>query len=206
MVRHTKRLVTGLAVIALLVPGMLLSGCSSLRSPLPLTEKAEKPLRTAVYVGMGDAYRFVRGEWERLPSYDYEFTVVQRFHEDGWESIKEIHRRHPDYDGRAGDRDQTLYFRVKTGPAEGSSRTLHIQSSWGQGRGTADADLSNVVVEFSPDISRFAPFNTFRITQRFSFDEGRLRETVEILKKIDGQERPFMKIEEEADMYAPVKK
>jgi hypothetical protein len=206
MVRHAKRLVTGLIVTALLVPGVLHSGCSSLRSPLPLTGKAEKPLKTAVYVGMGDAYRFVRGEWERLPSYDYEFSVVQWFHEDGWESIKEIHRRHPDYDGRAGDRDQTLYFRVKTGPAEGSSRTLHIQSSWGQGRGTADADLSNVVVEFSPDISRFAPFNTFRITQRFSFDEGRLRETVEILKKIDGQERPFMKIEEEADMYAPVKK
>jgi hypothetical protein len=203
MVRHTKRLVTGLAVIALLVPGMLLSGCSSLRSPLPLTEKAEKPLRTAVYVGMGDAYRFVRGEWERLPSYDYEFTVVQRFHEDGWESIKEIHRRHPDYDGRAGDRDQTLYFRVKTGPAEGNSWTLHVQSSWGQGRGTADADLSNIVVEFSPVISRFAPFNTFRITQKFSYDEGRLRETVELFKEKEGSESPFMRIEEEADLYLP---
>jgi len=203
MVRHTKRLVTGLVVTALLVPGVLLSGCSSRHSPLPLTGAAEKPLKTAVYVGMGDAYRFVRGEWERLPSYDYEFIVVQRFHEDGWESIKEMHRRHPDYDGRAGDRDQTLYFRVKTGPIEGSSRALHVQSSWGQGRGTADADLSNVVVEFSPDISRFAPFNAFRITRKFSYDEGRLRETVEIFKKKDGQERSFMKMEEEADLYLP---
>ena len=203
MVRRTKRLIKNLAWIALLLPGMLLSGCSSLYSPLPLTDKIEKPLRTAVYVGTGEAYRFVHGGWERLPSYDYEFTVVQRLHEDGWESVKEIYRRHPDYDGRAGDRDQTLYFRVKTMPAESNSRTLHVQSSWGQGTGTADEDLRNVVVEFSPDISRFAPFNAFRISQKFSFDEGSLKETVEIFKKKGGQENPFMKIEEEADLYLP---
>jgi len=206
MVLHTQRLVTSLITTALLVPCMLLSGCSSLRSPLPLTEKAEKPLKTAVYIGSGAAYRFVQDEWQRQPSYDYEFSVVQRFHEDGWEAVKEIYRRHPDYDGRAGDRDQTLYFRVKNMPAEGNSRMLHVRSSWGQGRGTADADLENIVVEFFPDISRFAPFNAFRITQKYSYDEGRLKETVELFKKKDGQERPFMKMEEEADLYVPVKR
>ncbi len=206
MVRHTKRVVKSLMFTALLLLGTLLSGCSSLHSPLPLTEKTEKSLRTAVYVGTGVAYRFTQGEWQRQPSYDYEFSVVQRFHEDGWESVKEIYRRHPDYDGRAGDRDQTLYFRVKTLPADGNSLTLHVQSSWGQGRGAADAGLSSVVVEFSPDISRFAPFNTFRIIQKFSSDEGRLRETVEIFKKKNGQERPFMKMEEEADLFVPEKK
>jgi len=61
-------------------------------------------------------------------------------------------------------------------------------------------------VEFSPDISRFAPFNAFRITQKFSYDEGRLRETVEIFKKKGGQENPFMKMEEEADIFVPLKK
>ena len=194
------------ALATLLLSVIVLSGCSSLHSPLPLTEKTEKPMKTAVYVGRGEAYRFAHGGWERQHSYDYDFTVVQRFHEDGWESVKEIYRRHPDYDGRAGDRDQTLYFRAKTGPAEGNSRTLNVQSSWGQGRGTADVDLSNVVVEFSPDISRFAPFNAFRITQKFSYDEGRLRETVEIFKKKGGQENPFMKMEEEADIFVPLKK
>lgn len=203
MVRHTQRVVKSLMFTALLLLGTLLSGCSSLHSPLPLTEKTEKSLMTAVYVGTGIAYRFTQGEWQRQPSYDYEFSVVQRFHADGWESVKEIYRRHPDYDGRAGDRDQTLYFKVKTLPADGNSQTLNVQSSWGQGRGTADAGLNSVVVEFSPDISRFAPFNAFRIIQKFSYNEGRLRETVEIFKKKDGKERPFMKMEEEADLYLP---
>ncbi|HYQ48505.1 MAG TPA: hypothetical protein VEP69_05530 [Thermodesulfovibrionales bacterium] len=206
MMRYSGVSIKCLAMTVLVMAGIALSSCSSLHSPLPLTEKAEKPLRTAVYVGTGAAYRFVRGGWERLPSYDYEFSVVRRFHEDGWESVKEIHRRHPDYDGRAGGRDQTLYFRVKTGSAEDKIRTLNVQSSWGQGTGTADADMGNIVVEFSPDISRFAPFNTFRITQKFLFEEGKLRETVEIFKKQGGQERPFMKTEEEADIYMPMKK
>ncbi|NJD55396.1 MAG: hypothetical protein FIA94_03210 [Nitrospirae bacterium] len=204
--RHSGVFIKYLVVTVLVISGAALSSCSSLHSPLPLIEKAEKPLRTAVYVGTGSAYRFAHDEWERMPAYDYEFSVVQRFREDGWESVKEIYRRHPEYDGRAGDRDQTLYFRVKTGPAEGNSRTLHVQSSWGQGKGTADADLGNIVVEFSPDISRFSPFNAFRITQHFFYDERRLRETVEIFRRQDGHERPFMKMEEEADMYLPVKK
>ena len=61
-------------------------------------------------------------------------------------------------------------------------------------------------MEFSPDISRFAPFNAFRITQKFSYEDGRLRETVEIFKKKGGQENPFMKMEEEADIFVPMKK
>jgi len=124
---------------------------------------------------------------------------VQRIHENGGETVKDIHRRHPDYDGRADVRDQTLYSRVKTASAEGNSRALLVQRCRGEGRGRADGELNNIVVEFSPDSSRFAPFNVFRITQRFSYDEGRLMETVEIFKKKDGRENPFMKIEEEAD-------
>lgn len=206
MMRYPGTFIKCLAATVLVISNCALSSCSSLHSPLPLVEEVEKPLRTAVYVGAGAAYRFAHDRWERMPSYDYEFSVVQRFRDDGWESVKEIYRRHPGYDGRAGDRDQTLYFRVTTGPGGGNSRTLDVQSSWGQGRGTADADLRNVVVEFSPDISRFAPFNAFRITQKFSYDEGRLRETVEIFKRQVGKERPFMKVEEEADMYVPMGK
>ena len=203
---HAKILVPGLVVTALLIPFVLLFGCSSLRSPLPLTEKAEKPLRMAVFVGTGEAYRFTQGGWQRQATYDYDFSVVQRYYEDGWETIKEIHRRHPDYDGRAGAREQTFYFRVKTLPAEGKSLTLLVQSSWGHGSGTADAGLTHVVVELTPDISRFAPFNVFRITQFYSYDEGRLRETVELFKKKEGQEKSFMKMEEEADLFLPARK
>ena len=195
-------LVTGVSILALCI---LLSGCSSLSSPLPLTDQAQKPLKTIVYVGRGEAYRFDQGSWQRLPSYDYEFTVLQRFHEEGWESVKEIHRRHPDYDGRAGSRDQTLYFGVTSSPAADGSARLLLESSWGRGEGHADDGLKNVVVEFSPDISRFAPYNTFRITQHFRRQEGRLSETVEVFKKKDGKEIPFMKMEEAADIFMPVK-
>jgi hypothetical protein len=162
-----------------------------------------KALKTVVYVGRGEAYRFDQGSWQRLPSYDYEFTVLQRFHEGAWESIKEIHRRHPDYDGRAGGRDQTLYFRVMSSLATDGSARLLLESSWGKGEGRADQGMKNVVVEFSPDISRFAPYNTFRITQHFRREDGRLSETVEVFKKKDGKETPFMKMEEEAVLYLP---
>jgi hypothetical protein len=115
MVRRSINLLKNQAGTTLLLAVIVLSSCSSLHSPLPLTARSEIPIKTSVYVGKGEAYRFMHGTWERQSSHDYDFSVVQRFHEDGWESVKEIYRRHPDYDGRAGDRDQTLYFRVKSG-------------------------------------------------------------------------------------------
>jgi hypothetical protein len=187
--------------------GVLLSGCASSRSALPLTENLQqKPDEIVLYAGIGEAYRFMDKQWQRMPSYDYEFNIVQKRYTDRWETIKEIHRRHPEYDGRAGARDYTLYFAVKKRDA-GEGYALEVESSWGRGQGTADKSMKHVRFEFSPEnISRFAGFNSYRITQQFRYDEGRILETVELFKQEEAREVPFMMMKEEAGIFLPMKK
>jgi hypothetical protein len=50
-------------------------------------------------------------------------------------------------------------------------------------------------------ISTFAPINTYRITQSYQYEEGFLKESIEIFKKKSGREEPFMKIEGEAMIF-----
>lgn len=182
---------------------LLFAGCAE---TLPTVHLTDSPSRSAdrVLAGRGEAYRFDDGRWIRLPSYDYEFSVVQRFLDDGWESMKVIHRRHPAYDGRAGARDQTLYFRVQREETSPGAVLLRAVSTMGSGEGKADSSLTHISIDFRPGISRFAPFNTYRITQEIGND--RVAETIELLKITAGREIPFMKMIEEAVVFEPVRR
>ncbi|GBD99169.1 hypothetical protein BMS3Abin07_01201 [bacterium BMS3Abin07] len=189
-------------IVVVLIITVLFAGCASM-SNLPVTESfPPKPDKTIVLVGTGEAFRFSDGSWIKAPSYNYEFTVVQRRYGDRWESVKEIHRRHPQYDGKAGDRDQTHYFVVRFMSRRNDVIKFSVVSSMGRGSGKADPGFRNMVVELRPEgISRFAPFNTYRITQHYQYREGKLNELVELFRKKDGSEYPFMKMEEKADIF-----
>ena len=52
-----------------------------------------------------------------------------------------------------------------------------------------------------PNAGKFIPYNKFRITQNYNYEEGVLTETVELIKEKDGKETPFMKNEETALIY-----
>ena len=72
----------------------------------------------------------------------------------------------------------------------------------GKGTGYSDSEFNNLIVELMPKcISTFASFNTYRITQSYQYEEGFLKESIEIFKKKSGREEPFMKIEEEAMIF-----
>lgn len=180
----------------------LVSGCAAPKSSIPFSDSIPQPVSTRILAGKGESFKFANGNWVRIPSYDYEFTVLQRIYEDGWESIKEVHRRHPEYDGMAGERDQTLHFIVKLSELDGETQGLKVESTLGKGRGFADRSLNYIVIEFTPEISRFAPFNIYRITQKIG--EQRVSETIELFKKKSSKEIPFMKMVEEAVIFLPV--
>jgi len=59
----------------------------------------------------------------------------------------------------------------------------------------------NISVQYDPYINKFIPYNKFRITQNYNYEEGVLTETVELIKEKDGKETPFMKNEETALIY-----
>ncbi len=187
---------------SVVVMAVLFMSCVS-RSNLPISASfTPEPERTIVLVGTGEAFRFSDGKWIKSPGYNYEFSVIQRRYADRWESIKEMHRRHPDYSGLAGPRDQTHHFVIRFEKGEGGSIPFIADTTMGSGAGKADESFKEVVVELEPEgVSVFAPFNIYRITQRYSYKEGFLRETVEVIKRKDGREHPFMKMEEEALIF-----
>lgn len=190
----------------LLVLAAFLAGCSSLTSPLPLTEAPPPvPSSSFVFAGHARAFRFVRGAWVAAPEYDYDFLVLERRFAGHWEAIKEIHRRHPGYDGRAGPRDQTLYFSVRKSPAPDGGYDLVVESSLGHGSGHEKADGGLVLELTSARKGWFVPFDTIRIRQERPAEEGRVEETVELLSKGTGREVPYMKMEEEGLVYRPVR-
>lgn len=158
-----------------------------------------------VWIGTGSASVFVDGAWRRAPSQDYEFSVAQRRYGDRWESIKVQHRRHPDYDGSAGARDQVHYFRIEM-PASGPSSEVKfaLKSSFGDGNGQIDSEFRTGAMEFAArDVSMFAPFNRYRITQQYRYEQGELLEVVELFKIKGSTETPFMRFEERAGLFAP---
>jgi len=163
-----------------------------------------EPLWSAVYAGFGKAFRNEKGSWIEIPSYDYQFTVLQRRYQNRWVSVKEIHRLHPDYNGLAGPRDETLYFEVKVFDTENGEHDLAVQSTLGTGLGLADTGFENIAVSIKPEkVGLFTPFNSFRISQHYDFANGVLEETVELLDVKKGKEKPFMKMEEIAVIYLP---
>jgi hypothetical protein len=189
-----------LALAALLT----IAGCKPRRPPAApagvtlAAGPAPGLLATLVWVGRGEAERFEAGAWRRIPAFDYEFSVEQRRYADRWESIKTLRRRHPDYDGSAGPRLQVMAFRLELFPGErpGSAR-YQLRSSLGNGQGHGDAEFREAVLDIDADVSMFAPFDRYRITQRYQYESGRLQELVELN---DGAE-PWVRNREEAVLY-----
>jgi hypothetical protein len=192
----------GPLLLSLLVP---LLGCGSTRSPVPLSAgPPPEPLSSTVLAGHARAWLYAKGAWVEAPAYDYDFLVFERRYEGRWEVVKEIHRRDPRYDGRAGARDQTVYFEVRTTPAADGGQDLSVQSNLGAGTGHVDAGGDGfVLVMAAAQKGMFVPFDTIRIRQSPS-REGHLEETVELSSKKHGVERPFMKMEERGLVYRPV--
>jgi len=182
-----------------------LVACSSLRTPLPLTDVPPPPaLSSSLFVGYAQAFRFAEASWVRVPTYDYEFLVLERRYGDRWEVIKEIHHRHPRYDGRAGARDQTLYFLVQASPAAGGRLELAVEGTLGAGKGHEGAEGELEIEMASAEKGWFVPFDTIRIRQTRAVTRGRLEEVVELFSRKDGREIPFMKMQEQGMVYRPI--
>jgi hypothetical protein len=192
----------------LLVLAAFLAGCASLSTPLPLTSTPPSaPFSSSVFVGHARAFRFVNEVWVAAPENDYDFTVLERRFADHREAIKEIHRRHPRYDGRAGTRDQTLWFSVQMSAAADGGYDLVADGSEGSGTGHEVAGGGGFVLELAyARKGWFVPFDTMRIRQDRRAEKGRMQETVELLSKGKGREVPFMRMEEEGLIYLPVER
>ena len=189
----------------LLVIAFSLVSCSSLYTPLPLTD-APPPaaLSSTVFAGHAQAFRFTDGGWIPVPEYDYEFLMLERRYADHWEAIKEIHRRHPRYDGRAGARDDTLYFSVRTSPAADGGLDLAVEGTLGAGKGHEEPGGGGLVLELATaERGWFVPFDTIRIRQTREATQGRFKEVVELFARREGREIPFMRMQEEGIIYRP---
>jgi hypothetical protein len=191
-------------VFVIAVYAICLTNCSAPKNtsiPLSKTILLDDTY-TIIWNGISQAYRYVDGKWIRDEHYDYQFDVIQKRYDNHWKSIKSLHRLHPDYDGKAGDRDQTMYFEVMYKALKDSAVQSTITSSLGNGVGTSDHEFRNSqLTMYVKNASSFMPYNKFRITQRYNYEEGLLTETVELIKEKDGKEIPFMKNEETAYFF-----
>lgn len=177
---------------------------------VPLSTKLDDPTKpdnayTVIWQGTSLAYRHTDKGWERSPDYDYTFNVVQRRYPNVWKSTKTLHRLHPNYDGRAGARSQAMYFELAYKEA-GKALATSITSSLGNGSGTSDGEFREQVLTIDyQEAGMFIPYNKIKITQHYEYEKGLLRETVELYKEKNGVVTPFMKNEETALFYRPVK-
>ncbi|NVO01370.1 MAG: hypothetical protein HXX09_01575 [Bacteroidetes bacterium] len=194
-----KKIWMFLSTIALL----WLSGCGVTKNTIiPLSSKLTiEDTYTIIWNGTSEAYRFTNDKWERDESYDYQFDVIQKRYNNHWKSIKSLHRRNPNYDGKAGDRDQTMYFELKYSLKDGNIIS-ELTSSLGNGNGTTDKEFRNQTLDFNViGISKYAPYDHLRITQEYKYEQGILEETVFLYKLKEGKEIPFMKNLERAYFY-----
>lgn len=162
---------------------------------------------TIIWNGKSEAYRYVNGAYQRDVSYDYQFNVIQKRYNGVWKSIKTLHRLHPDYDFRAGQRSQTMYFEIAFQTRE-QMKSIALNSSLGKGKGESDKEFREMVLVLElPSsvpyygISKYAPYNRIKITQHYNYEKGLLTETVELYKEKNGVITQFMKNEETASFY-----
>lgn len=177
------------------------NGCAGhARGVLPTREgPPAQPALTLVWVGYGAAERFDRGVWRRTPEFDYEFTVEQRRYADHWESVKHMRRRHPAYDGSAGPRELTYFFRIDLDAVDGAGRVpMRLTSTLGSGEGRTDREFRDASLVFRADVSSMAPFDTYRIDQRYAYERGVLEETV----RLDKGRAPWVRNVERATLFA----
>jgi hypothetical protein len=180
-----------------------LSGCStSSKIIVPLTNQVVvDDTYTIIWNGTSTAYRYVDGKWDRAANYDYQFSVMQKRYDNQWKSIKTLHRMNPDYDGKAGQRDQTMYFELHY-RSKKDSVLCNLISSLGKGSGYTDKEFRKQTLEFKVEgMSKMAPYDHIRIVQEYKYEKGVLEETVFLFKKKDGKEIPFMKNEERASFF-----
>ncbi|MFW5955532.1 MAG: hypothetical protein ACOCSK_02205 [Rhodothermales bacterium] len=199
----TTRRKAGVVVVAVALT--VLAGCSTAPSVIAGSSTAA-PQEQLVWVGTGTSWVFEDGEWFRTPEQDYQFLVRQNRYAGRWESLKVQNRTHPRYDGTAGPADQQHFFAITFGDADSDGQiATELASTYGDGGGWTDEAYRHAVLEFEAEgVSRFAPYDRFRITQEYRYEEGELRETVELYKvDSDGREHPFARIEEEARMFHP---
>ena len=144
---------------------------------------------TIIWNGTSQAYRFKSGDWIREEGYDYEFTVVQKRYQKHWESIKSLQRSHPNYDGKAGDRQQTMNFQLLYDGIQDGKVSSAIASTLGAGKGSSDTEFRKAqLVIYVKNPGRFLPYNKYRISQNYDYSAGVLKETIELLKEKDGKE------------------
>ncbi|WP_028980332.1 hypothetical protein [Sporocytophaga myxococcoides] len=190
--------------IIVLILLTLWSCSSSKKATIPLSETVlADDTYTIIWNGVSHAYRYENKTWIRDEQYDYQFDVIQKRYDNLWKSIKSLHRIHPEYDGKAGDRDQTMYFELAYNSLNDSNKVIStIISTLGDGTGLCDPEFRNSqLIMYVKEPSSFLPYNKFRITQHYNYEEGLLTETVELLNEKDGIETPFMKNEETAWFY-----
>jgi len=196
-----------LTVLMTFIAALALSSCSSTgQSNIPESKTllSTTDNYSIVWVGGGQAYTYVNGQYERSESNDYSFEVVQRRYGNAWKSVKNMHRIHPDYDGKSGPREQTMFFGLNFQEVDGNIVST-LKSTLGSGAGTSDKEFREQTLQFAAEgISLYAPYNTFRITQHYKYEEGLLMETVELFKLKGSLEIPFIKIEETAQIFRPV--
>lgn len=184
--------------------GIGFTNCSAPKSSIvPLSAQLKiDDTYTIIWNGSSEAYRYENDKWVRDAAFDYQFNVIQKRYANQWKSVKTLHRIHPDYNGKAGDRDQTMYFEINYSALKDSLLDVLINSSIGNGNGKSDREFRDVQLTMDdPNASRFSPYNRIRITQHYQYEAGLLTETVELLKVKDGKEVPFMKNEETAYFY-----
>ncbi|OJJ23593.1 hypothetical protein BKI52_04320 [marine bacterium AO1-C] len=199
-----KKITIYLSLI-LLVLASACSTSSKVTVPVSRALPTTQDNYTIAWLGNSEAYRYIDGKYQRDASYDYTFSVIQRRYGNTWKSIKDLHRIHPDYDGKAGERDQTMFFGIDFQQSS-QGITSAIQSSLGKGSGKSDKEFreQSFVLKFE-NISSFAPYNTMRITQHYQYEKGILLETVELYKVKNEKEVPFMKMEEKAEIFRPAR-
>lgn len=183
-----------------LLTTLTLAGCATTRPWVPLAESPTPPGElTLVWVGTGECERFENGVWVRHPELDYEFSVEQHRLGSHWESVKSLRRRHPAYDGSAGERTLTYFFRLDFAPPDAMAAVkATLTSSLGNGEGVTDREFRAATLNFRAEVSPLAPFDRYRITQSYQYEAGRLTELVELNKG----ETPWVRNREVATLFA----
>jgi len=94
---------------------LFLTSCSSTKKvTIPFdSEISFEDTYTIIWNGYSKAYVYKDEKWQRAETFDYYFDVIQKRYDKTWKSVKSLHRIHPDYNGKAGQRDQTMYFEVQ---------------------------------------------------------------------------------------------
>lgn len=73
-----------------------------------------------------------------------------------------------------------------------------MASTLGAGEGTSDREFRAATLVLRPDVSRFAPFDTYRIEQTYAYEAGHLAEIVHL----DKGPRPWVRNHERAALFA----